>query len=105
MTAAEYDSKRKEVEDLPNKKANLDDVLRRRKAEVEESEKEIEAIKDEYQSLKKNPLLELDKFCGECIWAGKVTCDERVKFLEGTWNTRPLAGMVSAMEVATCKKQ
>lgn len=105
MTPAEYESKRGKIDKLAEQKAKHQEALERHLSEVESKRREIDSIRKEYDDVMSDPSLELDKFCGECVWAGKVTCDGRVEFLKVTYNMRPIEGRIIAMQVSTCKKQ
>jgi len=105
MTIAEYESKRKEIDSVVRKKASHEEVLKKRTEEVEAKKKEVEGIKDEYKKLEGNPLLQLGSYCGSCSWGGKTTCDQRMYYLRDTYNTRPIAAKLSAMERESCVKK
>mmetsp|Transcript_17013 Transcript_17013/g.27641 ORF Transcript_17013/g.27641 Transcript_17013/m.27641 type:complete len:236 (+) Transcript_17013:108-815(+) len=105
MTLTDYESKRKEIDSVADKIASNSEILEKRTTEAAEKQKEVASIKDEYESLMANPVLGLDKFCGGCAWNDKTACDERVQFLQDTYNTSPVAAKISTMEVATCKNQ
>ena len=103
MTMNEYESKRKEIDGVSEKVKNSEDVLIKRTEELEKKRKEIDDIKEEHDRLYNNPALELDKFCGSCHWGMKSSCEQRVQFLQDTYNTRPIAAKISAMDHASCK--
>lgn len=103
MTIADYEAKRKEIDSVTEKISKNKEVLDKRTAEAAEKRKEVEAIKTEYDTLYNNPLLELDKWCGSCHWGMKSSCDQRAKFLQDTYNTRPIQSKISAMGHASCK--
>jgi len=105
MTIAEYESKRKEIDGVVEKKAHHEGVLKKRTEEVEAKKKEVEGIKDEYEKLLGNPLLQLNSYCGSCSWTGKMTCDGRVQFLKDKYNTRPIAAKLGAMKQESCIKK
>ena len=43
--------------------------------DLEVAKKEHMAIKPGYDILMKDLMLGLDKFCGECSWRGRTSCD------------------------------
>ena len=104
MTIHEYDSKKKEIDGVEEKIANMQTILETRAKEAEAKKKEIDEIKGEYDTVYHNPILELDKWCGGCHWGQKFSCDARVNFLQSTYNTRPLKAKISAMSHPSCKK-
>ena len=103
MTYADWESKTKEIESVTEKLKGHEEVLAKRIAEGEEKKKEVESIKAEYESLMANPVLGLDKYNGGGSWSGGTSCDTRVQFLQDTYNTRPIAAKLSAMEHPGCK--
>ena len=105
MTTSDYNSKKKEIDGVPDKLKNNEEILTKRSDELENKKKEIESIKDEYDKLYNNPLLGLDKFCGSCHWGMKSSCDGRVQFLQDTYNTRPIAAKIAAMGHESCIKK
>jgi len=105
MTVSEYESKKKEIEGVQDKLRGHQEVLDKRIKEGDEKEKEVESIREEYETLMKNPLLGLDKFCGSCKYAGSTSCDARVQFLQNNYNTRPIAAKISAMGHESCVNQ
>ena len=52
-----------------------------------------------------NTTFDSDKFCGECMWVGKTTCNQRVQFLERTYNTGTVDAKINTMKHPTCTKQ
>mmetsp|Transcript_48519 Transcript_48519/g.103243 ORF Transcript_48519/g.103243 Transcript_48519/m.103243 type:complete len:248 (+) Transcript_48519:205-948(+) len=104
MTITEYESKKKEIDSVAEKKVKNQEILDKRTKEAEEKKKEVTEIKVEHESLLNNPLLELNKYCGACSWSGKTSCATRVQFLQDTYNTRPIQAKISAMQHPSCKK-
>lgn len=102
MTIIDFDSKHKEINAAESKITNTNEVLEKRSEEVEKKQKELESIKAEYDSLFGSPLLGLTAFCGSCVWGGKTSCNTRVQFLQDTYNTRPIAAKMNAMEHPSC---
>jgi len=102
MTIIEYESKRKELDSVVEKKAGNEEILKKRTEEAEVKKKEVEGMREEYEKLMGNPLLQLDSYCGGCIWGGKTRCDTRVQFLKDTYNTRPIQAKLSAMLHESC---
>jgi len=105
MTMNDYTTKMKEIESVSEKIKGHEEVLAKRISEGEEKAKEVEGIKEEYNKLMSHPILGLDKYCGGCSWSGRTTCDGRVQFLQDTYNTRPIAAKINAMNHASCKKE
>eukprot|EP00584_Thalassiosira_punctigera_P002175 CAMPEP_0172534644 /NCGR_PEP_ID=MMETSP1067-20121228/6932_1 /TAXON_ID=265564 ORGANISM="Thalassiosira punctigera, Strain Tpunct2005C2" /NCGR_SAMPLE_ID=MMETSP1067 /ASSEMBLY_ACC=CAM_ASM_000444 /LENGTH=254 /DNA_ID=CAMNT_0013319459 /DNA_START=206 /DNA_END=970 /DNA_ORIENTATION=- len=103
MPLADYESKRSELDGVSKKIASLDEIFQVRRAEAEETKKEVDAIRPEYDTLMANKLLELNKYCGGCSWGGKTTCDARVQFLQDNYNTRLIPAKISAMGKPSCK--
>lgn len=103
MTIAEYESKRKEIDSVADKLKSHEEVLNKRIAEGDEKKKELEGIRGEYDALMNNELLGLKHYCGGCIWGQKTTCDGRVRYLQDTYNTRPIAAKINAMTRPSCK--
>mmetsp|Transcript_25986 Transcript_25986/g.40945 ORF Transcript_25986/g.40945 Transcript_25986/m.40945 type:complete len:250 (+) Transcript_25986:115-864(+) len=105
MTIIEYESKRKELDSVVEKKAGNEEILKKRTEEAEVKKKEVEGMREEYEKLMGNPLLQLGSFCGSCSWKAGTTCDSRVQFLKDTYNTRPIQAKLSAMEKESCVKK
>lgn len=102
MTVAEYEAKKKEIDTVAEKLKTNEEVLEKRTKEAEEKEKEIQGIREEYEKLKNDPTLGLNKYCGGCSWRGGTTCDARAQFLINTYNTRPIQAKVNTMLHAAC---
>merc|ERR1712238_84034 len=102
MTQGDYDSKRKEIDGAAAKSASANEVLEKRTKEDEEKQKELESLKDEYGSLYDNPLLGLNNFCGSCVWGNNMSCDQRVMYLQDTYNTKPIEAKVASMTRPAC---
>eukprot|EP00578_Thalassiosira_sp_NH16_P005114 CAMPEP_0181133006 /NCGR_PEP_ID=MMETSP1071-20121207/31301_1 /TAXON_ID=35127 /ORGANISM="Thalassiosira sp., Strain NH16" /LENGTH=99 /DNA_ID=CAMNT_0023219383 /DNA_START=172 /DNA_END=471 /DNA_ORIENTATION=- len=79
----------------------------KRTKELEERIKSMDAdaIRKEYETLLKNPLLEWDKYCGTCVWQGGTSCDERAKYLQETYNLGEDVAKIGAMGAPSCVKQ
>eukprot|EP00578_Thalassiosira_sp_NH16_P031612 CAMPEP_0181080248 /NCGR_PEP_ID=MMETSP1071-20121207/2465_1 /TAXON_ID=35127 /ORGANISM="Thalassiosira sp., Strain NH16" /LENGTH=99 /DNA_ID=CAMNT_0023161711 /DNA_START=166 /DNA_END=465 /DNA_ORIENTATION=+ len=79
----------------------------KRTKELEERIKSMDAdaIRKEYETLLKNPLLEWDKYCGTCAWQGSTSCDERAKFLQETYTLGEAMSKIGAMGAPSCVKQ
>ena len=103
MTYSDWESKTKEIESVTEKLKGHEEVLAKRVAEGEEKAKEVESIKAEYESLMANPVLGLDKWNEGGSWGGGTSCAKRVQYLQDTYNTRPIAAKLSAMEHPGCK--
>ena len=104
INMSDYESMKKEIDTATVRIKEHEDKLSEQTKELEEKSKEIESMKDDYEKLMNDPVLGLDKFCGECTWAGKITCDQRVQFMKDNYNMRPVSAKMSAMDVPTCKK-
>eukprot|EP00580_Thalassiosira_gravida_P004276 CAMPEP_0201625564 /NCGR_PEP_ID=MMETSP0493-20130528/1312_1 /ASSEMBLY_ACC=CAM_ASM_000838 /TAXON_ID=420259 /ORGANISM="Thalassiosira gravida, Strain GMp14c1" /LENGTH=248 /DNA_ID=CAMNT_0048095565 /DNA_START=46 /DNA_END=792 /DNA_ORIENTATION=- len=102
MTIIEYESKRKELDSVVEKKAGNEEILKKRTEEAEVKKKEVEGMREEYEKLMGNPLLQLGSFCGSCSWKAGTTCDSRVQFLKDTYNTRPIHAKLNAMLHESC---
>mmetsp|Transcript_11990 Transcript_11990/g.22264 ORF Transcript_11990/g.22264 Transcript_11990/m.22264 type:complete len:339 (-) Transcript_11990:470-1486(-) len=107
MPIAEYEIKRKEIDDAADKMANIDEIIGTRHKDVEMTKKEMETIEHEYHKLMAHPLIGLNNYCGECPWSGdgKVSCDGRVNFLQEKHNTKLNTARINAMLHSSCKKQ
>lgn len=105
MTITEYESKRKEIDSVAEKLAQNEEVLRKRTDEAEANKKEVEGVREEWEKLMGNPLLQLDTYCGGCPWGGGKSCDSRVQYLKETYNTRPVQAKLSAMTHISCIKK
>eukprot|EP00584_Thalassiosira_punctigera_P027019 CAMPEP_0172576314 /NCGR_PEP_ID=MMETSP1067-20121228/137658_1 /TAXON_ID=265564 ORGANISM="Thalassiosira punctigera, Strain Tpunct2005C2" /NCGR_SAMPLE_ID=MMETSP1067 /ASSEMBLY_ACC=CAM_ASM_000444 /LENGTH=250 /DNA_ID=CAMNT_0013368979 /DNA_START=65 /DNA_END=817 /DNA_ORIENTATION=- len=105
LTIDEYESRRKEIDSFAEKLVEGEANLEKRTKEAVDKKAELAAVKAEHESLMNNPLLELNKYCGGCPWAGKTTCDARVQFLQQKYSSKPIAAKMSVMEVPSCKKQ
>mmetsp|Transcript_1157 Transcript_1157/g.2492 ORF Transcript_1157/g.2492 Transcript_1157/m.2492 type:complete len:239 (+) Transcript_1157:278-994(+) len=105
VTLQEYESKMKEIDGVQEKIKNSQETLEKRNKEAEEKQKEIEEIKDEHKKLMENPLLGLANYNGGGRWSGKLSCDQRVSYLQDTYNTRPLIAKIDAMKHEGCKKE
>ncbi|KAL7524351.1 hypothetical protein ACHAXR_000539, partial [Thalassiosira sp. AJA248-18] len=102
LTVDDFEAKRREIDAIPEKLKKNDEVLDKKTEEVAAKKAELDAMKPEYEKMLHNPLLGLDKYCGTCIWGNKFTCDGRVKFLQDTYNTKPIQGKLSAMGQPSC---
>lgn len=98
MTLQEYESKIKEIDGVQGKIESSKEVLEKRTKEAEEKQKEIDEIKDEHKKLMEDPLLGLINYNGGGRWNGKLTCDQRVQYLQDTYNTRPLIAKIDSMK-------
>mmetsp|Transcript_16208 Transcript_16208/g.29270 ORF Transcript_16208/g.29270 Transcript_16208/m.29270 type:complete len:228 (+) Transcript_16208:305-988(+) len=98
-----YDNMREEITSQ-KRNAELQKVVDKRTAEENEKIREKEALKKEFESLVNHPTLELDKYCGGCIWNLATTCNGRVTFLQDKYGMGLYSAKLSAMEIKTCKK-
>jgi len=103
LTVTDYELKRKEIDIAEEKITNANEILQTRNKDSEEKQKELDSIKPEYESLYNNPLLHLNKFCEGCVWGGGgMTCNQREQYLKDTYNTKPIAAKMNAMEHPSC---
>ena len=105
MTLTDYNAKKAEIDGVADKLAKSQEILDKRTAEAEAKTKEAAEVKKQWETMYHNPLLKLDKYCGNCRWGMKFTCDGRVNFLQDTYNTKPIQAKISAMGHASCKKK
>mmetsp|Transcript_27628 Transcript_27628/g.66554 ORF Transcript_27628/g.66554 Transcript_27628/m.66554 type:complete len:245 (-) Transcript_27628:423-1157(-) len=106
LTVDNYESMKREIE---KKQVELKTPTfnEKRTKELEERIKSMDAdaIRKEYETLIKNPLLEWDKYCGTCAWQGRTSCDERAKYLQETYNLGEDVAKIGAMGAPSCVKQ
>ena len=86
MEADEYQRKFAEINSYPAKVKPLEENTRKYLADLEVAKKEHAAIKPGYDILALDPMLGLDKFCGECSWNGGTNCDARLSYLMSTYS-------------------
>ena len=90
MTMEDYESKVKEIEKTPAQLKELEEKKTKSNADLEAATKEHDAMKPGYDKLVSDPLLGLDKYCGDCKWQGGTTCDGRKEYLMSTYNQTEL---------------
>ncbi len=86
MRMEEYDKKLMEIKEVPAQLKELEEKKTKSNANLEVSTKERDAMKPGYDKLVSDPLLGLDKYCGDCKWQGGTTCDGRKEYLMSTYN-------------------
>jgi len=91
---------------MAHKKIELSqEELALREKDLAEKLKELQPYIDKYEELVKNPAVELDKYCGECRFAGRTTCDARVAYFMNTYNDSPLKAKTGIMKLEpACKR-
>mmetsp|Transcript_11920 Transcript_11920/g.24041 ORF Transcript_11920/g.24041 Transcript_11920/m.24041 type:complete len:251 (+) Transcript_11920:92-844(+) len=105
MTSEQYNSWQKEIDEATSKMESAKQKLEDRTKEAETKSTELAPLEEEYEKLVNNPLVGLDKYCGECKWSGKTTCDGRADYLKNTYNLSPVAAKIGAMNTPSCKKE
>ena len=90
MTMEDYESKVKDIEKTPAQLKELEEKKTKSNANLEVATKERDAMKPGYDKLVSDPLLGLDKYCGDCKWQGGSTCDSRKEYLMSTYNQTEL---------------
>merc|ERR1712194_528264 len=65
-------------------------------------QKDMDSRKAEHEHLRGNPLLSLKDYCGACPWKGMLTCDERVLYLQDTYDAGLINARINAMEHTSC---
>ena len=104
---SEYELMMKDVGNAGEEIAFRKEEIERRKAEADALHKEVESIQAEHKGLmeKANELFEFEKFCPECYWQGRTTCETRQEFLERHYKVGRVESMVTTMKTTSCKKQ
>merc|ERR1712238_433957 len=107
LTVADYESKRVEIDSVDEIIAKLNTRLQSDITEDTEKQKELDSIKAEYDRLYESRpyeslLLGLKKYCGTCVWGNGMSCDQRMIYLQNTYNTRPIEAKVSSMRHPSC---
>lgn len=110
MQQTEYESIRKELGGVAKQLADRNEYVQDQMNQADTKQNEIDSIRSEHTDLilKSKTVLELDKFCPECSWKGKTTCNDRVVFLMSRYKIGAPNAKVAAMEVAgtaSCKKE
>jgi hypothetical protein len=100
MDVQDYQKKIKEIESFTTKIAEFEEKGKKYVPDLEVAKKEYAAMKPEYDKLVADPLLGLDKFCGECGWQGRTNCNARLNYFETTHNLRTIAAKLAIMEQA-----
>ena len=85
LEAETYKIKFAEIGYYPSQVKALEERTKKYLADLEVAKKEHAAIKPGYDILVLDPMLGLDKFCGECKWNGGTNCDARLGYLMSTY--------------------
>ena len=101
----DYQSGWGEIDAIRTRLGEHEVTLKEKAEALDRERKELEALRQEYDKLINDPLIELSKYCGTCKWGGSFTCDQRVTFLEHTYNTNRILAMNNAMRRESCKKK
>jgi hypothetical protein len=98
MEAEEYQNKFAEINSYPAKMKPQEENTKQVLEDLEVAKKEHAAIKPWYAILALDPMLGLDKFCGECSWNGGTNCDACLSYLMSTYGLRPVKGKLELMK-------
>jgi hypothetical protein len=98
MEADEYQKKFSEVNSYPAKMKTLEENTKKILEDLEVAKKEHAAIKPGYDILALDPMLGLDKFCGECSWNGGTNCNARLGYLMTTYGLQTVKGRLELMK-------
>jgi hypothetical protein len=98
MEADVYKKKVAEIESFPAKMNPYEANTKKYLADLEVAKKEQAAIKPGYDILASDPMLGLEKFCGECVWVGGTNCDARLNYLMSTYSLKPVKGRLELMK-------
>ncbi|KAL3777804.1 hypothetical protein ACHAW5_001782 [Stephanodiscus triporus] len=97
MTVEHYQSKTAEIKSFPAQIVKIKENMKKYDADMVVAKKEYEAIKPDYDKLVADPLLGLDKFCGECSWQGKTNCNARLSYVMDKYNKAEIESKLSMM--------
>jgi hypothetical protein len=106
MPIEKYNMVQKEIESLIQKLPLLEPRLTNMTKKLEETLKEMEPIKKEFDLLSKHPKVGLDKFCGDCNWprsGPKQSCNARVDIISKKLKKRILEAKLLIMKDGRCK--
>jgi len=104
MSAVDYESAQKEINDSLTNLEFAKTKLEERTKEFEEKQKELATVTEEKKKLMADPkFADLENFCGSCKW-GPTNCDARVAFLGTQYNVAKIPAMISLMKDGNCKK-
>ena len=104
LPMSEYDVMRRTVDEAPETITNAKETLQKKQEEMDEKMKGVDSLRAEHESLLKNPLLGLDKYCGNCKWNRKITCDARKAFLMKKYKLKNIKATIGAMDHPSCIK-
>mmetsp|Transcript_30765 Transcript_30765/g.64242 ORF Transcript_30765/g.64242 Transcript_30765/m.64242 type:complete len:261 (-) Transcript_30765:267-1049(-) len=88
--------------------------VQEKQGEIAEKEKEIDGyrleakpIVEEFDDLivKANELFELDKFCGDCKWKKKLTCNGRVSYIIEKYGDSITKARIGTLSYPQCRKE
>lgn len=83
MSMPDYEKRKGEIDEVLKELKDEEEKLASKSAEGEKITTELGPVKEEHDKLLANPALELDKFCGECQWNDKMTCEQHFQDLLG----------------------
>ncbi|KAL3791213.1 hypothetical protein ACHAW5_007796 [Stephanodiscus triporus] len=98
MTVEDYQRKVNEIKQFPSQLTSIEEKSKKLVPDLEAAKKEYEAIKPDYDKLLADPLLGLDKFCGECSWQGRTSCDGRLSYVIDKYKKSKAESKLSMME-------
>mmetsp|Transcript_37101 Transcript_37101/g.78311 ORF Transcript_37101/g.78311 Transcript_37101/m.78311 type:complete len:325 (+) Transcript_37101:85-1059(+) len=103
MCMPEWDIKHGEITGLPKQLEEYQQQIDQFNTELKGYKEEIKNGKKEYDDMILR--LGLDKYCGDCVWGGGKTCDQRVDYLQGTYKTPKWEARISAMKKPNCVRK
>mmetsp|Transcript_9319 Transcript_9319/g.21025 ORF Transcript_9319/g.21025 Transcript_9319/m.21025 type:complete len:477 (+) Transcript_9319:177-1607(+) len=101
MEMEEYTSMSDEIEKAANKTKLAANILKTRSQDMVQMEKESKEYVDAMAGL--SAALGLDKFCPDCNWSPKVTCQQRVDRLVKKYVIPKYQAMKATMNESACK--
>jgi len=93
-----YESMTKELAEKTKKTDSS--ALKRREKELNDARRETAQIREKVDGMVRK--LGLERFCGDCIWKGSVTCSERVQALRNKHMLNKWKSQISAMQTGSC---
>jgi hypothetical protein len=82
IPVAEYEAMRDEINEAEERLAKIKQTIKEREKEGEAKRAELGPLKAEYEKMLANTNnLGLDKWCGDCKWNGKTSCDARNQYV------------------------
>ena len=98
IEADEYQQSFAEINSFPAEMKPLEEKTKKVLEDLGVAKMEHAAIKPGYDILTLDPMLGLDKFCGECIWSGGTNCDARLSYLMSKYGMQTVKGKVELMK-------